>query len=364
MKKLKLLIVTSLVLCFSGCFIKEKDVTQIAFPITLMISKNENKYRLHMLILSNSMSSKIELESGLHDTLYHTIIFEGDTMSEASQKIGVVTNGSVSAIKIRSIILHKSLFEKTTIDYQDISNYIINNPLYRTNIYLYYTEDEPDEILNINSLNFSTNTHFYLSRPDRQHLNDFLLPSKLLDTTKSFLDNRRMFYLPSLSMSKEHLKQESDGELKPVNTYKIDGGFFLTNQNEFKYVSVDNLQGLKWKNNLKYFDIELGQEENLLNVKIENTKWKTKIIDGNIYVEVNVLSKINYNHTDLKASEVEEKLKQHIENDIIGTYKSNYKEIDIYHFNDLSYRLKKDINNLDTFKLNVKTTIKNTIYEY
>ena len=46
------------------------------------------------------------------------------------------------------------------------------------------------------------------------------------------------------------------------------------------------------------------------------------------------------------------------------TYIYNYKDIDIYHFNDLSYRLKKDIKTLDTFNLNVKTTIKNTIYEY
>ena len=364
MKKMRILLVFSFILTFSGCFIKEKDITQLVFPIALMISKNDEKYKLHMLVLSNSMSSKIELESGLEDTLYHTIIFEGNTISEASAKMGVVTNGNISALKIRSLILHESLFTNSNTTYKDLTSYIINNPLYRTNIYVYYTNDDPDTILNINSLNFSTNTHFYLTRPDKKRINDFLIPSKLLNTAKSYIDNKRMFYLPSLYMSKEHLKQENDGELKEVNTYIINGGYFLTMNDDFIFVNMNDLKGIRWKNNQDYFDIELGTVNELINLKIEDSKWNTYINNGKINVDIKVVCKINYNHTSLSPSEIEQLLKEQIYKEVIQTYELNYQSIDIYLFHDLSYRLNKKIESYDTFNLNIETTIKNTIYEF
>lgn len=364
MKKIKVLLLISMVFSFSGCLIQEKDITQMVFPVTIMLSKKDDMYQVHMLRLSNSVSSKIELESGLQDTMYSTVVYEGKTISEASEKVGVVTNGNISAIKIRSIILHDSLFTNSNINYRQITSYIINNPLYRTNIYVYYTKDDPDTILNVNSLNFSTDTHYYLTRPDEKHLNDIILPNKLLDTAKSYVDNKRMFYLPSLKMSTEHIKQENEGELKPVNTYIIDGGYFLTKDDSFKFVDIEHLQGFKWKEKNDYFDIELGDEKTLLNVKVEETNWKTYIKNGVVNVDVKAVAKINYNHTNFTPLEVESLLKEYIKKDILETYKYNYKDIDIYYFNDISYRKNKKIESEDTFNLNIDATIKNTIYEY
>lgn len=364
MKKVKIFLLISMVISFSGCIIQEKDITQMVFPVTIMLSKKDDMYQVHMLRLSNSVSSKIELESGLHDTMYSTVVYEGRTISEASEKVGVVTNGNISAIKIRSIILHDSLFTNSNINYRQITSYIINNPLYRTNIYVYYTNDDPDTILNVNSLNFSTDTHYYLTRPDEEHLNDIILPSKLLDTAKSYLDNKRMFYLPSLKMSTEHIKQENEGELKPVNTYIINGGYFLTKNDDFKFVDIKYLQGFKWKRENGYFDIELGDEKTLLNVKVEECSWKTKITNNKINVYIKAIAKINYNHTNFTPLEIETLLTEYIKKDILETYKENYQDIDIYHFNDISYRLNKKIESEETFNLNVDATIKNTIYEY
>lgn len=364
MKKIKISLIISFVLCFSGCIIHKKDVTQMVFPMTVLLSKQNNKFQIYLLVLSNSISSIIEMESSQHDTLYTTIMFEGDTISEASAKSAVMTDGNVSTIKIRSIILHDSLFSESTINYKDLTSYIINNPLFRTNIYVYYTKDEPKEILNINSLNFSTNTYFYLSRPDQKHLNDFLLPSQLLNTSKSYIDNGRMFYLPSITMSKDNLMQESEGKLEPVNIYQLDGGYFLTRTGEFKFIKMEDLEGLKWKNKRSYFDIDLGDENFLLNIKVEESKWKTSIKNGQIYVDVKVVSKINYNHTDLSFKEIETRLHDYIHNEITSTYYNTYKDIDIYHFDDLAYRLNKKIESNNTFNLNIEAIVKNTIYEY
>lgn len=364
MKKLKIILLISLITSLNGCFIKDKDITQMVFPITILISKQNDKFQIYMLRLSNSLSSKIELESGLQDKLYSTVMYEGKTISEASEKVGVVTNGSISAIKIRSIILHDSLFENSNLSYKDITSYIINNPLYRTNIYVYYTKDKPEEILNINSLNFSTNTHFYLSRPDKERLNDFLLPNKLLDTAKSYVDNKRMFYLPSLSMTSKHVKQEESGELKEVNTYEINGGYFLTKEGNFKYVELEKLKGLKWKSKKEFFDVDLGDANNLLSVKVESLKWNTYIQNNQIHVKIKLISKINYNHTNLNIPQIEDKLKDYIYGQIIETYNYNHQEIDIYLFEDLIFRQNKKIENLDNFNLDIDAIIKNTIYEY
>lgn len=364
MKHFKILFLISMVVTFSGCVIQEKDITQLVFPVTIMISKENENYKIHMLRLSNSTSSKIELESGLQDTMYSTLSFEGRTISEASEKIGIVTNGNISAIKIRSIILHDSIFTNSNINYSQITSYIINNPLYRTNIYVYYTKDDPDKILNINSLNFSTNTHYYLTRPDNRHLTDIILPSKLLDTAKSYIDHKRMFYLPSLKMSDENLKQENEGELKKVNYFIIDGGYFLTKNNDFKFIEIEKLNGFKWRGDNDYFDVELGDEKNLLNVKVEECSWRSSIKNNQIYVDVKAISKINYNHTDLSPSQIEDLLKEYIKKDIMETYLNTYKDIDIYLFNDLSYRTNKKIESDSTFNLNITSIIKNTIYEY
>lgn len=364
MKKIKLLIIMSFVFCSSGCIIHEKNITQMVFPMTILLSKINDKYQIYLLVLSNSISSIVEMESSQHDTLYTTILFQGDTIGEASEKAGVITDGNVSTIKVRSIILHDSLFTNSDISYDDISRYIINNPLFRTNIYVYYTKDDPKEILNINSLNFSTNTYFYLSRPDQKHLNDFLLPSQLLNTAKSYVDNFRMFYLPSIYMSKDHLMQESDGELKKVNIYQLDGGYFLTKNGEFKFIKMEDLEGLKWKNKRSYFDIELEGEKNKpLNVKVEYSDWETRINDGIVTVNLKVISKINYNHTSLHPDDIEEILKEYIYREITDTYYKNYKDVDIYLFNDLAYRTNKKIET-DSFNLNIESIIKNTIYEY
>jgi hypothetical protein len=173
-----------------------------------------------------------------------------------------------------------------------------------------------------------------------------------------------MFYLPSLKMSDTNLKQEQDGELKPVNYFIIDGGYFLTKNDGFKFIDMEHLNGFKWQGNNDYFDIELGDEHKLLNLKIEDTNWKTTIKDDKIYVDIKVISKINYNHTEYTPSEIEEMLIHYVKKDILDTYQRNYKDIDIYWFNDLSYRTNKKIESEETFNLNITTTLKNSIYEY
>ena len=173
-----------------------------------------------------------------------------------------------------------------------------------------------------------------------------------------------MFYLPSLSISDEHFKQEVDGELKPINTYSLDGAYFLTKDGSFKYISLDYLYGLRWKNQVVDFDVELGNEKEPINVKIEKVDWKTSIRDNKAYVKVIVKGKLNYNHSSLHALEVEKKLASLIKEDILTTYTHTYKDIDIYFLNDIAYRYKQKLKNDSQFDLTIDASVINSIYEY
>ena len=362
MKKIKYLI-----LCFSlllnGCFLAEKDITKMIFPIAMMISANDNNYQVYLLSVSNTANSKIELETSTDISKYSLSKYEAPSISEAISKAGIATKGTTSAMKIETIILHDSLFSKANISYEAITSHIINNPLFRTNSYIYYSSYNPDELLNISSIEVSDSYYYYIIRPEKENLKDYILPSRTIDTAKAYIDHKRMFYLPSLSIKSGDVKLENEGELKDVNTYFVDGAYFLNRNGSFSFVELEKLNGFKWADKKEYFDIEIGSENDPIYLKIETVKWEITI-EETVNLNLKLKTKINYNHSDLSIIELENKLKEIIKKDVYKTYTSLYKDIDIYLFNDIAYRLNKNIGIPNSFNLNIDLIIKNSIYQY
>jgi hypothetical protein len=157
---------------------------------------------------------------------------------------------------------------------------------------------------------------------------------------------------------------EKDGELKDVNTFFVDGAYFLNKDGTFSFVSIDKLNGYKWADKKEYFDIEIGETNDPLYLKIETVNWTTKILENKLTLNVDMKVKINYNHTNLSEKEIENKLKEIIKKDIYDTYIYLYKNIDIYHFSDYLYRVNKSTLTTNDFILNIDLTIKNSIYKY
>ena len=362
MKKIKYLIL-SFSLILSGCFLTEKDITKMIFPVAMMIGGENNMYQVYLLSVSTTSNSKIELETSTDISKYSVSKFEANSISEAISKAGIATKGTTSAMKIETIILHDSLFSNYNLDYQSITAHIINNPLFRTNSYIYYSKYKADELLNISSIEVSDSYYYYIIRPEKENLKDYILPSRLIDTSKAYIDNKRMFYLPSLSIKTSDVKQEKDGELVDVNTYYVDGAYFLNKAGNFSYVDISKLNGFKWADKKEYFDIEIGSDIDPIYLKIETVKWDIEISDS-LNLNIKLKTKINYNHSSLTIKEIESKLKETIKKDIYETYTSLYKDIDIYLFNDLAYRLNKNIDNISSFNLNIDLMLKNTIYQY
>lgn len=363
MKKIKYLLLCFM-LVINGCFLKEKDITKMTFPIAMMISYENNLYQIYLLSVSHTSISKIELETSTDISKYSLSKFSASSINEAISKAGIATKGTTSAMKIETIILHDSLFSIENIKYDNITSHIINNPLFRTNSYVYYSNYDPDNLLNISGLDVSDSYYYYIVRPEKENLKDYILPSRLIDTTKSYIDHKRMFYLPSLSIKTDDVKAEKEGKLEGVNTFYVDGGYFLNRTGTFTYVSMDKLNGFKWADKKEYFDIEIGNDTDPIYLKIETVNWDTNIINNQVELNIKLKSKINYNHSNLSFKEIENKLKEIIKKDVYETYTFLYKDIDVYLFNDFAYRWNKKIGIVENFKINIDLTLKNSIYEY
>lgn len=363
MKKIKYLIICISFL-FSGCFLSEKDITKMIFPSAMLIAKQDELYEVYLLSVSSSANSKIEVETSIEVSKFDISKFEANSINEAISKAGIATKGTTSAMKIETIILHSSLFENSDLEYDTILAHIINNPLFRTNSYIYYSRYDPTELLNINSIEVSDSYYYYIVRPEKENLKDYILPSRTIDTLKAYKDNKRMFYLPAISLKQDSVKLESDGELKDVNTYFIEGAYFLNKKGEFSFVDINKLNGFKWADKKEYFDIEIGKDNEPLYLKIETVKWKINLKEDKPLLDISMKIKINYNHSSLNVDEIEEELEEVIKKDIYSTYISLYKDIDVYLFNDYAYRLNKDISDTSNFDLKLNLRIKNSIYQY
>ena len=69
------------------------------------------------------------------------ILLDGEEITGKStidiNKAGIATKGTTSAMKIETIIFHDSLFKNKDLTYETICFQIVNNPLFRTNSYIY-----------------------------------------------------------------------------------------------------------------------------------------------------------------------------------------------------------------------------------
>ena len=80
-----------------------------------------------------------------------------------------------------------------------------------------------------------------------------------------------------------------DGELVDVNTYYVDGAYFLNKAGNFSYVDISKLNGFKWADKKEYFDIEIGSDIDPIYLKIETVKWDIEISDSlNLNIKLNL----------------------------------------------------------------------------
>lgn len=365
MKKLTLLIIILSSLLTTGCFLKEKDLGQMLFPISMGLEYKDNKYKIYLQVLDTSALSIVETESSKSDTTFVLIHAEDENINEAITKIGLKALTYISAIKLKSIVIHKSIIEDSPLNYHDLMNYFINTPLFRTKVQLFMTDTDLNDFYSVQYMLVGASVYSHTNEDEPQIIRGFTNPSFLLDSLKSNSESKRMYHFPIMNVDEENIDSgDSKGELKKTKSYKYDGICYTTYTDKINCLNKEEAIGYRWYSEVEFVNVETGTLESPINIIVENVKWKNSIKNNKFEINIKLKTHISLNFTDFSIEKIKEKFNNKIKKDILDTLSNAYnKNIDIYHLNDYALRknknLKYDLNNVN---ITIDTTITNTTY--
>lgn len=366
MKKvlLSLTLITSLFT--SGCFIKEKDLGQMFFPISLGITYENNKYKMYLQVLNTSTISIVETEGSINESTYILIHEEDDDINKLFTKLGLKNLTFISAIKLRSIIVNKSIFTDSPLKYYDLFEYFINSPIFRTKVNVYVTEKNIEDFYSIKYNLVGTGIYSHASDKEPKLIQGYTTPSYLIDSLKSYYENNRMYSFPIMDVKEDVIEEgDKEGKLNAIKSYAYGGVCYTTYSNEeIECLNKEENLGARWYNELSFLNVDLSENEKPLNVIVDKSKWKTKIDNNTFKIKISTEAYINLNLTNLSLNEITKNINKKIKKDVYDTLKIAYqKNIDIYHLNDYAYRKRKNLKyNLENVEITVDTKIKNTTY--
>lgn len=364
MKKILMILVALSTLLTSSCLMKQKDLGQMFFPISLGITYEDNKYKVYLQILNTSTISIVETEGSINESTYILIHEEDEDINKIFTKLGLKTLTYISAIKLRSIIINKSVFDEGVLPYNQLLQYFLNSPIFRSKVQLYITEKDIEDFYSVKYNLVGTGIYSHASDKEPQLIQGYTVPAYLLDSLKSYYENNRMYSFPVMTV-KEDIVEEGDkeGKLQSIKSYAYDGVCFTTySKNPIECFKKDEIQGHRWYNQLSNINVDLNK--NQLNLIVNKNKWKSKINNDKFEIHITNEAYININLTDLSIDEIKNELNSKIKKDVENTLKLAFENnIDIYHLNDLALRKGKNIKyNLDNVNIIVESKIKNTTY--
>lgn len=367
MKKILMIIVITTSLITSGCFIKEKDLGQMFFPISLGITYKDDKYKVYLQVLNTSTISIVETEGSINESTFILIHEEGEDINEIFTKLGLKTLTYISAIKLRSIIINKSVFDNGPIKYNELCQYFINSPIFRTKVKVYITEENIEDFYSVKYNLVGTGIYSHASDKNPQLIKGYTSPAYLLDSLKSYYENKRMYSFPIMKIREDIIEEgDKEGKLKNIKSYAY-GGICFTTYNSFSKIECLNQEdalGYRFYKELTYLNIDFNDDKSPINVIIDKSNWKTKIENNKFEITITTEAYINVNLSSLSCDEIKEKLNEEIKKDVLNTLSLAYKKnIDIYHLNDYAFRTSKNLKySLDNVEVNVNSKIKNSTY--
>jgi len=366
LKKISIILIICFSLLTSGCFLKEKDLGQMFFPVSLGISYEENKYKIYLQVLDTSSLSIVETESGQKETSYILIHAENESISEAFAQLGLKARTYISAVKLKSIILHTSVLQDGPLNYEQLCNYFINSAIFRTRVQVFSTSTKLEDFYSVKYMLVGSSVFSHTNEDNPQIIRGYASPTYLIDALKSSIDNNRMYYFPIMDVKEENIDEgDSDGKLKPVKTYFYNGICFSTyNEKRIKCLSKEEVLGIRWKDELEYINVDVGDNISPINLIINKINWKNEIKENNFIIDLKIKSQISLNVSSLTINEIKDSLVKEIKKDITNTLKIAYEnDIDIYHLNDYAIRTYKDITyNPNNVIINITPNIENTTY--
>ena len=367
MKKLLMIITIITSLITSGCFIKEKDLGQMFFPISLGITYENNKYKVYLQVLNTSTISIVETEGSINESTFILIHEEDEDINKIFTKLGLKTLTYISAIKLRSIIFNKSVFDEGPLEYNELCKHFINSPIFRTKVNIYITEETLEDFYSVKYNLVGTGIYSHASNKDPKLIKGYTTPSYLLDSLKSYYENKRTYPFPIIKVREDVIEEgDKEGKLKNIKTYAYEGICFTTYNSfsKIKCLNQEEALGYRFYKELSFLNVDFNENNSPINVIIDKSNWTTDIKNNKFEITITNESYINVNLTTLSSDEIRNRLNEEIKKDVLNTLSLAYNNnIDIYHLNDYAFRKNKDLKySLDNVAINVNSRIKNSTY--
>lgn len=364
MKKIFVILMLLTTLLTTGCFIKEKDLGQMFFPISLGMSYEDNKYKVYLQVLNTSALSIVETEGSQNESTYILIHAENENISTAFTELGLKSLTYISAIKLKSIVFHKSIFEGP-IEFEQICQYFINSPIFRTHVQVFITDTKMEEFYSVKYMLVGSSVYSHSNEDEEQIIRGYVKQTFLLDNLKSLNDLNRMYYFPRMDVKEGNIEEgDKDGKLSTIKTYFYNGICFSTySEEKIKCISKEEALGFRWYNEIEYINEDVGTNDVPINLIIDKVKWESEVSDT-FKISIKTDAYVNFNLSSLSIDEIKQKLDEKIKKDVYNTLKIAYESnIDIYHLNDKALRKNKELKyNLNNVEIIVDSSIKNTTY--
>lgn len=237
------IIALTMALWLTGCQ-DQKDLLNLLFPTTVVIDYSDNRYHLAFQIHNFNSISRGELESGQSQDSILIVQGEGKTIEEAIGQIESEQRSALSLSHIRSLIIQSGMLEQSRI--QDLINYLTYNMELRMDTSLYYSEDDPSELLSV-SYQIGKSAIYTLSNsPEFKDISMENQTINLLEFAKGLSDREITLSIPILKVDtnrNQYIGSEGEQEQK---VYLVSECLFLDGKGNYTRLAIDRLEGRSW----------------------------------------------------------------------------------------------------------------------
>ena len=193
------------------------DITHMVSLSSIGISYEENKINIHSYVINNTSMSKTDYNTSSSNNNSIIIKTTNDTFEEAFFDLMNSTALVVDFSHIETLILHTSVFNEQLI--KELTNYIVNQKKFYPKFNIYVTNENLNEIYNINFLN-DTSSYYTLLTEYKSDIEYH--KTTFIDLTNDFYEDNFFIMYPCIKLNKNIL---SNNEIK--TSISIDGYYYF-----------------------------------------------------------------------------------------------------------------------------------------
>lgn len=357
MRKL-VLIISIIILLFASSKIKSIDISNELYPTSFAFDYDDStsEYTLFFQIINPSFLSKNENVRPNSKNSTFSIKQKGTSFYDCYNKLNSITKKRISLRHIQSMILTDSILKNEIITH-DLLKLLIKNPILPTNIYIYGTSEKVEDLFNNQNILDESSFFTILNNPQDSNIASLIYPNTLLSICKAILDNKKMYYIPSIFLDENIENSDKEGEVSSNKVLNLDGCYFTQlNTYKFIYLPFEDINGFKYLYTKRISSLEIDDIDNKYFIEIHDINSKIKVYDDKNIMHLNLKGIDLICPYNENLNDIDNAIKNHIEKQLIDLYNISIKNnIDMFNINDLRYRHKKSPNITD-FSINIETS--------